>query len=266
MSRNLIVVLGVAGLICAETATAQGLSGLNQRLGFCDAQTAPAKRATCFEKLARDALKIMENPVLASQPAAAAQPDKANPYADLISKAKANITREFKDPATVQWRNLFVTGGMVPVLCGELNGRNSYGAYVGYRRFYATENPALQGIEDPKDPALIVARWASMCGFKAADINADGTVTRTESPGNPAEPVSTQKAGWIVAMAQKNGCDGKIRVRSIMKDGVKEKFEATCTDKTIEFTCDFSKPVLDEFNGIPMVRGDAGYIQAACWL
>lgn len=261
-------------LLC-HNANAQGLSELNQRLGYCDAQTVPSKRATCFEKLARDAIKVMENPAQASQPAAAgaAPPDKANKYADFIAKAKTSLTREFKDPATVQWRGLFIAGEQLPVLCGELNGRNSYGAYVGFRRFYASENTALQDIENKDNRAMIDGMWPTMCGKKIAEIDANGIarVIHQPTPPPPTPPradlpdTTPQKAQWVTALVKKDRCEGGISVRAAGLDGTKEKFEATCSDKTVSITCDFSRPISDEMNGIPMVRGDAGYIQAACW-
>lgn len=50
--------------------------------------------------------------------------------------AKELIADTFKDPASVKFRNLRITetGEFV---CGEVNGKNSYGGYVGYKAFYA---------------------------------------------------------------------------------------------------------------------------------
>jgi len=157
---------------------AQGLSELNQRLGYCDAQTGAAKRAPCFEQLAREALQTIEKK---TQPGNVAQKD-GNPHTHFIAKAKHNITREFKDPSSVQWRNLFISGDQMPVLCGELNGKNSYGAFVGFKRFYAAENPALQDIENAKNPEIMNKMWPSMCGKKVAIIEADGTARKLPSP------------------------------------------------------------------------------------
>lgn len=65
--------------------------------------------------------------------------------------AKAEMTRitgRMKDPSSVMFSGLFVakhTDGRF-VLCGSFNAKNSYGAYVGYRHFYAAGD--LFGTDD----------------------------------------------------------------------------------------------------------------------
>lgn len=66
-------------------------------------------------------------------------------YSAFVAKAKAALTRDFKDPMAAQYRNLAVyrsINGKDIVLCGEVNAKNSYGAYVGFAPFYADENSA----------------------------------------------------------------------------------------------------------------------------
>ena len=57
---------------------------------------------------------------------------------DFLSAAKDAISRDLKDPSSVQFRSVTIVdafGGKI--VCGELNGKNSYGAYVGFKPFYA---------------------------------------------------------------------------------------------------------------------------------
>lgn len=52
----------------------------------------------------------------------------------------AKVRHGMKDPAAAQFRNVRVisygTGGRLT--CGEVNGKNSYGAYTGFTRFAGT--------------------------------------------------------------------------------------------------------------------------------
>lgn len=51
---------------------------------------------------------------------------------------KSQVVYDFKDPATAQFRNIQafrVQNGDIAV-CGEVNGKNSFGAYIGYKPFY----------------------------------------------------------------------------------------------------------------------------------
>ena len=55
--------------------------------------------------------------------------------------------RSFLDPSSAQWRDLYLRG---IVLCGEVNAKNAYGAYVGFRRFFAAPDmPGADRVEQP---------------------------------------------------------------------------------------------------------------------
>lgn len=120
----------------------------------------------CFERLARDAVAEMDRQrlVLATQsspPQIQAKP-QVSKYSDFVAKAKANITSGFKDPNGVQWRNLFI-GSDRPALCGELNGKNAYGAYTGFKRFVSTPDPAQQTIDNEEFAAVFEFMWKVYC-------------------------------------------------------------------------------------------------------
>lgn len=95
---------------------------------------------------------------------------KSGNYSNFVAQAKNALTADFKDPATAQYRNMFISGGTMPVLCGEVNAKNSYGAYVGFRRFYATGKPMLNSVEKASADYVFENMWPSMCGEKKATI------------------------------------------------------------------------------------------------
>lgn len=49
-----------------------------------------------------------------------------------VSDAKRAAAALLKDPASAQFREVRQGG---PLVCGEINGRNTYGAYSGFTRF-----------------------------------------------------------------------------------------------------------------------------------
>lgn len=51
----------------------------------------------------------------------------------LIEAKRGYVVQQMRDPATVQFRGERLTQG--GWLCGELNGKNGYGAYTGFKRF-----------------------------------------------------------------------------------------------------------------------------------
>lgn len=102
--------------------------------------------------------------------------------AEVAAKLKDELTRDFKDPAAAQFRNLFVSAkSEVYTLCGEVNGKNSYGAYIGFRRFAIVGSAprgqpleavkSMKHITSPKnDYGLMDQMWASLCANKVADV------------------------------------------------------------------------------------------------
>jgi hypothetical protein len=61
-----------------------------------------------------------------------------------IEAAKAAITASLKDPGSAMFRYVKLKKfGDGEVVCGEVNAKNSYGGYVGFKRFVA-------GITDAK--------------------------------------------------------------------------------------------------------------------
>ncbi|NHF73358.1 hypothetical protein [Paracoccus xiamenensis] len=71
-----------------------------------------------------------------------------------------------KDPGAAQLRNLVaydLSDGQGRAICGELNGKNSFGAYVGYRPFFLrVKNGAVvsnySGGSDPNDLDTFMAQ------------------------------------------------------------------------------------------------------------
>ncbi len=64
---------------------------------------------------------------------------------DEISEIKSHISVNLRDPESAQVRDLYrvkstytYQGLPVEMICGEVNGKNLYGAYVGYTGFFYT--------------------------------------------------------------------------------------------------------------------------------
>lgn len=63
---------------------------------------------------------------------------KYKPYSDTqyIQEAKAVVTGKLKDPNSASFRNVrIVHGKKVRKVCGEVNAKNSYGGYSGFKTF-----------------------------------------------------------------------------------------------------------------------------------
>lgn len=81
-----------------------------------------------------------------------------------VRAAKRNIAAQMKDPSSVQFRDLYIgrdSDGKLS-LCGEINAKNGYGAYAGFRPFVANAS-ALAYFGDQ-----IAEIWPEFCGKKVA--------------------------------------------------------------------------------------------------
>jgi hypothetical protein len=68
-----------------------------------------------------------------------------------IEKSKAIIRQSLKDPGGAIFQNIKIfqvkhIGGIDTLLCGEVNAKNSYGGYVGFKEFF-TRNSRINDTE-----------------------------------------------------------------------------------------------------------------------
>lgn len=64
-------------------------------------------------------------------------------------RAKDIVAADFRDPDSVQWRNVHSVTDAIQgnFVCGEVNARNGFGAYVGYRKFVVDMDKGTAVIE-----------------------------------------------------------------------------------------------------------------------
>lgn len=72
-------------------------------------------------------------------------------YSAIVKQAKMLAAKDLRDPDSARFRNLGVyrwtTGKGGIAVCGDINGKNSFGGYVGYRGFVVYGGVAV--IEEP---------------------------------------------------------------------------------------------------------------------
>lgn len=70
-----------------------------------------------------------------------------------VSLAKSEVAANLKDPDSAQFRNVKVSkmtdaegGRVIAVVCGEINGKNGFGAYAGFHPFFVELNMKSKGV------------------------------------------------------------------------------------------------------------------------
>jgi hypothetical protein len=89
-----------------------------------------------------------------------------------VERYKDVLTRNIKDPSSVQFRDVYVpeeSEAGLPAICGEYNAKNSYGAYVGFQRFAVRRlasgetTPLTVSTDDPTISAILFNEWRKLC-------------------------------------------------------------------------------------------------------
>lgn len=93
---------------------------------------------------------------------ASAAPAKQSKEVDAakVQVVKMFIANSLKDPDSAKFRGVKMKWGTV---CGEVNAKNSYGGYAGYRRFYAIDGTDVH----MEETRFSEAQWAQFCGPQA---------------------------------------------------------------------------------------------------
>lgn len=73
----------------------------------------------------------------------------------VIEKAKTTVSNGLRDPGSAQFRNVRVVPYQIgKVVCGEVNGKNAYGGYVGFTAFVSGVNQSSMYNKEPEYPAI----------------------------------------------------------------------------------------------------------------
>lgn len=164
MNRTLTT-LGLT-LLIASSATAADYQS-------CTTIKAAKDRLACFDRFA--VAQTSESEVVAAEAKKAAELKAATESEEAqrrayfvaeVDRFKAALTANFKDPTSAQFRNVVAYGSPKPLrisyLCGQINGKNSYGAYIGFKRFFMIGKEVSQ-IEDEKNGYVFDKMWPTTC-------------------------------------------------------------------------------------------------------
>lgn len=107
-------------------------------------------------------LSLVLTLLFSASTALAAPPSKQTKELDAakVIAVKMFVSNSLKDPDSAKFRAVRVKWDTV---CGEVNAKNSYGGYVGYRRFYSIDAKDLYMEESRFDEG----QWDAFCGPNA---------------------------------------------------------------------------------------------------
>lgn len=76
---------------------------------------------------------------------------------------KEAVLQKLKDSDSAKFKNVYFNKGErgVPVTCGEVNSKNSFGAYRGYQKFISAGKPELTYLQEEVEDFNVA--WNSFC-------------------------------------------------------------------------------------------------------
>ncbi|MBO9545783.1 hypothetical protein [Caulobacter sp.] len=89
---------------------------------------------------------------------------------DRPAEAKKLVAASLRDPASAQFRDVKKSDQAV---CGEVDGKNAFGAYVGFRHFIVEGGSADLEPETPREPLQpgvsmgVIEQWNATTAFRA---------------------------------------------------------------------------------------------------
>lgn len=100
----------------------------------------------------------------------------------VIISARDKAVEQFKDPESASFRDeiIYRSNSSIPIVCGKVNGKNSYGAFVGFKRYlsYGDLN-LIENVNGDNSPIFFDRYWNLICNedksynfesFKESDI------------------------------------------------------------------------------------------------
>lgn len=145
-----------------------------ERFLLCQNKMQKDRRSECFETLAKDVIASLDENHKVTTTTEVLINNSANNGVEkeenskFVLKSKSNLTKDFKDPSAVQWRELFISKDNFTSLCGEVNAKNSYGAYVGFKRFFVSSSDFMM-IENSDNAGardVFLSQWKIFCSNK----------------------------------------------------------------------------------------------------
>lgn len=100
-----------------------------------------------------------------SSSASSTAADERTKEAVWTERGKDAVRAKLKDPDSAQFRSVFFRRGPdgVPVACGEVNSKNSFGGYGGFQKFISAGKAELTFLEEEMADGEFAPAWNRFC-------------------------------------------------------------------------------------------------------
>ena len=91
--------------------------------------------------------------------------DEQSRRATWSARGQEAVKTKLKDPGSAQFRAVYFNRGKdgLPVTCGEVNSKNSFGGYSGHQKFISAGKPELTYLEEQMVAGEFAKVWNTLC-------------------------------------------------------------------------------------------------------
>jgi hypothetical protein len=91
--------------------------------------------------------------------------DEQSRQAIWVARGQEAVKAKLKDPGSAQFRAVFFNRGKdgLPVTCGEVNSKNSFGGYSGHQKFVSAGKPERTYLEEQMAAGEFAKVWNTLC-------------------------------------------------------------------------------------------------------
>ncbi|MDC5446163.1 hypothetical protein ACT4Y9_18345 [Acinetobacter baumannii] len=138
-------------------------------------------------------------------------------------KVEKIVSEQLKDPESAEFRN-------VKGVCGEVNAKNSYGGYTGFKRFIVVNNSAVIESNSEDDTLPFALNWMAFCS-KNKSSNDEKTQCVSNAETSAAAFNANQRGVTIQEAKQaiRNVDTNKESIRAadkLIEEAYKSKFKS----------------------------------------
>ncbi len=117
-----------------------------------------------------------------------------------VERGKQAVRSKLKDPDSADFRNVFFHRGSddIPVICGEVNSKNSFGGFGGFQKFISAGSAEMTFLEE--EVSDFGNLWNTLCADQAGNPSSTNDLSPVPNAPERTVAASSYTGMWAVQL------------------------------------------------------------------
>lgn len=117
-----------------------------------------------------------------------------------VERGKQVVKSKLKDPNSAEFRNVFFHRGSddIPVTCGEVNSKNSFGGFGGFQKFISAGSAEMTFLEEEVSDFWNL--WNTLCADQAGNPSSTNHLSPVPNAPERTVAASSYTGMWVVQL------------------------------------------------------------------